>query len=232
MAKSSKNYRASKDLLEDKEFFTVDEALPILLKTSKTKFDGSCEIHMKLGINPKHADQLVRGTLTMPNGTGKKVDIIAIVPDEKIKEAKDAGAIEAGNTDLIEKISGGWLNFDIVVATPSIMKEVGKIAKTLGQKGLMPNPKSGTITDDIKQVIGEIMKGKIEYRNDKQGNLHNVFGKVSFGEEKLKENLKTYIRTVVDAKPVGVKGVYIESITITTTMGPGIHLDIQSATAK
>jgi len=232
MAKRSKNYRAAKELLENKEFFSIDEALPILLKTSKTKFDESCEIHMKLGINPKHADQLVRGTLIMPNGTGKKVNVIAIVPDEKIKEAKDAGAIEAGNTDLIDKINSGWMDFDVVVATPSIMKEVGKIAKTLGQKGLMPNPKSGTITDDVKQVIGEIIKGKIEYRNDKQGNLHNVFGKISFGEAKLKENLKSYIRAVVDAKPVGVKGVYIQSITITTTMGPGIHLNVQEATAK
>jgi len=232
MAKRSKNYRAAKELLENKEFFSIDEALPILLKTSKTKFDESCEIHMKLGINPKHADQLVRGTLIMPNGTGKKVNVIAIVPDEKIKEAKDAGAIEAGNTDLIDKINSGWMDFDVVVATPSIMKEVGKIAKTLGQKGLMPNPKSGTITDDVKQVIGEIIKGKIEYRNDKQGNLHNVFGKISFGEAKLKENLKSYIRAVVDAKPVGVKGVYIQSITITTTMGLGIHLNVQEATAK
>ncbi|MCD6109750.1 50S ribosomal protein L1 [bacterium] len=232
MAKRSKNYRAAKELLENKEFFSIDEALPILLKTSKTKFDESCEIHMKLGINPKHADQLVRGTLIMPNGTGKKVNVIAIVPDEKIKEAKDAGAIEAGNTDLIDKINSGWMDFDVVVATPSIMKEVGKIAKTLGQKGLMPNPKSGTITDDVKQVIEEIIKGKIEYRNDKQGNLHNVFGKISFGEAKLKENLKSYIRAVVDAKPVGVKGVYIQSITITTTMGPGIHLNVQEATAK
>lgn len=232
MAKRSKNYRASKELLGDKEFFTIDEALPLLLQTSKTKFDGSCEIHIKLEIDPKHADQLVRGTLSMPHGTGKKVNVIAIVPDEKVKEAKDAGAIEAGNADLIEKISGGWLNFDTVVATPSMMKEIGKVAKTLGQKGLMPNPKSGTVTEDVSQVIGEIMKGKIEYRNDKQGNLHNIFGKISFGEEKLKENLKSYIKAVIDAKPAGVKGVYIQSITVTTTMGPGIHLDVQASTAR
>lgn len=232
MAKRSKNYRASKELLGDKEFFTIDEALPLLVKTSKTKFDGSCEVHMKLGIDPKHADQLVRGTLSMPNGTGKKVNVIAIVPDEKVKEAKAAGAIEAGNADLIERINGGWLDFDTVVATPSMMKEIGKVAKTLGQKGLMPNPKSGTVTEDIGQVVGEIVKGKIEYRNDKQGNLHNIFGKVSFGEAKLKENLQSYIKAIIDAKPSGSKGVYVQSITVTTTMGPGIALDVQEATGK
>ena len=232
MAKRSKNYRAAKDLLGDKEFFSVDEAIPLLIQTAKTKFDSSCEVHIKLGIDPKHADQILRGTLSMPHGTGKKVKVIAIVPDEKVKEAKEAGAVEAGNADLIEKISGGWLDFDTVVATPSMMKEIGKVAKTLGQKGLMPNPKSGTVTEDVGQVIGEIMKGKIEYRNDKQGNLHNIFGKISFGESKLKENLKTYIKTIVDAKPAGVKGVYIQSITLTTTMGPGIHLDTQSAIGK
>jgi len=229
MSKHGKNYRASKELIGDKEFFTIDEAMSLLVKTSKTKFDESCEVHMKLGIDPKQADQLVRGTLSMPHGTGKTVRVIAIVPDEKIKEAKTAGVIEAGNAELIEKINGGWLDFDVVVATPSMMKEIGKIAKTLGQKGLMPNPKSGTVTDDITSVIGEIIKGKIEYRNDKQGNLHNIFGKVSFGEDKLKDNLKDYLKTISEAKPTGVKGVYIESITIGTTMGPGIHLETQDS---
>lgn len=229
MAKRGKNYRASKELLGEKQLFTVDEAIPLLVKTSKTKFDESCEVHMKLGIDPKQADQLVRGTLSMPHGTGKTVKVIAIVPDERTKEAKAAGAMEAGSADLIDKINGGWLDFDVVVATPSMMKEIGKVAKTLGQKGLMPNPKSGTVTEDLKSVIGEIIKGKIEYRNDKQGNLHNIFGKVSFGEDKLKENLKSYIKTIVEAKPTGAKGVYIQSITVTTTMGPGIHLEIQGS---
>jgi large subunit ribosomal protein L1 len=232
MSKHGKNYRASKELLGDKEFFTIDEALPLLLQTAKTKFDESCEIHMNLGIDPKHAEQQLRGTLTMPNGTGKKVKIIAIVPDEKVKEAKAAGAVEAGSAELIEKISEGWLDFDVVVAMPTMMKQIGKVAKTLGQKGLMPNPKSGTVTEDIGQVIGEIMKGKIEYRNDKQANLHNIFGKISFGEAKLRENLESYIKTIVDIKPAGIKGVYIQSITLTTSMGPGIHLDVQSATAR
>lgn len=232
MAKRSKNYRAAKQLLAEKEFFTIDEAIPLLIQTAKTKFDSSCEVHMHLGIDPKQADQQLRGTLTMPHGTGKKVRVIAIVPDEKVKEAKDSGAFEAGNEDLIEKINGGWLDFDVIVATPSMMKKIGKVAKTLGQKGLMPNPKSGTVTEDIGQVVGEIMKGKIEYRNDKQANLHNLFGKISFGEAKLKENLQSYIKTILDAKPAGVKSVYIKSITITTTMGPGIALDIQEVTKK
>lgn len=231
MSKRSKNYRAAKELLEEKEAFTIDEAIPLLLQTSKTKFDGSCEVHMKLGVDPKHADQAVRGTLPLPHGTGKKAKIVAFVPDDKVKEAKDAGAVEAGNADLIEKINGGWLDFEIAVATPDMMKEIGKIAKILGQKGLMPNPKSGTITPDVGKTIGEILKGKIEFRNDKQANLHNIFGKVSFGEGKLKENLEAYIKAIVDAKPSGAKGIYIHSITLSTTMGPGIRLDVQKATA-
>jgi large subunit ribosomal protein L1 len=209
----------------------MDEAIPLLLQTSKTKFDGSCEVHMKLGVDPKHADQAVRGTLSLPHGTGKKVKIVAFVPDDKVKEAKDAGAVEAGNADLIEKINGGWLDFEIAVASPDMMKEIGKIAKILGQKGLMPNPKSGTVTPDVGKVISEIMKGKIEFRNDKQANLHNIFGKVSFGEDKLKENLKTYVKAIMDVKPSGVKGVYINSITLSTTMGPGIRLDVRKVTA-
>jgi large subunit ribosomal protein L1 len=228
MSRRGKKYKAAMEELKEKEFYTLDEAVALLPKTSTTKFDASCEIHMKLGIDPKHADQIVRSTITLPHGTGKKVKIAAFVPDEKIKEAKDAGAVEAGNADLIDKVNGGWLDFDIAVATPDMMKEIGKIAKVLGQKGLMPNPKSGTVTPEPGSVISELMKGKIEFRNDKLGNLHNVFGKVSFGENKLKENLKAYVKAVQDAKPTGVKGVYIQSITLTTSMGPGISIDVQS----
>ena len=232
MAKKGRKYKASKELLKEKLFYSQEEAIPLLLKTGTTKFDPSCEVHMKLGIDPTHADQTVRSTIPLPNGTGKKTKVIAFVPDEKISEAKNAGASEAGSADLIEKILGGWLDFDTAVAHPSIMKELGKIAKILGQKGLMPNPKSGTVTDKIEQVVAEIIKGKIEFRNDKLSNLHNIFGKLSFGEDKLKGNLKTYVKAVQDAKPTGVKGVYIQSITICTTMGPGIHLDTALALAK
>jgi len=221
----SKNYKAAKDLLT-KEAYSVDEAIKLLLESAKTKFDGSCEVHMHLGIDPKQADQALRGTMNLPHGTGKKVKIAAFVPEDKVKECKDAGAIEAGADDLIEKVSKGWLDFDIAVATPDMMKNIGKVAKTLGQKGLMPNPKSGTVTPEPGKVIGELMKGKIEYRNDKLANLHNIFGKVSFGEAKLKENLDAYLKTIVDVKPSGIKGTYIKSATITSTMGPGIALDL------
>lgn len=225
MSKKGKKYRTAKEKLQ-KESYTIDEAIPLLIETSVTKFDSSCEIHMKLGIDPKHADQTLRGTVMLPHGTGKKLKVVAFVPDEKVKEAKGAGAIEAGSEELVEKIAGGWLDFDVAVATPDQMKKIGKIAKILGQQGLMPNPKSGTVTPDPGKTIEEIMKGKVEYRNDKLGNLHNIFGKVSFGEEKLKENLNVYIKAIQEAKPSGVKGVYIRSTTLTTTMGPGIKLEI------
>lgn len=174
----------------------------------------------------KQADQALRGTMNLPHGTGKKVRVAAFVPEDKVKECKDAGAVEAGSEDLIEKVNKGWLDFDIAVATPDMMKEIGKIAKTLGQKGLMPNPKSGTVTPEPGKVIGELMKGKIEYRNDKLANLHNIIGKVSFGEAKLKENLEAYIKTIVDVKPAGVKGTYIKSVTLASTMGPGIPVNL------
>lgn len=229
MSKKGKKYLEVKELLKDKEFYTVDEAVNLLTKTSTTKFDSSCEVHMHLGIDPKQADQAVRAMVTLPHGTGKKLKIVAFVSEDKVKEAKDAGAIEAGSEDLIKKVGGGWLDFDIAVASPDVMKDLGKIAKVLGQKGLMPNPKSGTVTPEIGKTISELMTGKVEFRNDKLSNLHNSFGKVSFGEAKLKENLDVFIKAVKEAKPVGTKGIYIRSITVTTTMGPGIKLDLQEA---
>jgi large subunit ribosomal protein L1 len=228
--KRSKNYKAAKDLLKEKEAYDLDEAISLLLQTAKTKFDSSCEVHMNLGIDPKQADQALRGTMNLPHGTGKKLRVAAFVPEDKVKEAKDAGAIEAGADDLIEKVNEGWSDFDIAVATPDMMKNIGKVAKILGQKGLMPNPKSGTVTPEPGKIIEELMKGKIEYRNDKLGNLHNIFGKVSFGEAKLKENLETYIKKIMEIKPSGIKGTYIKTITLTTTMGPGIKLDVNSVT--
>jgi large subunit ribosomal protein L1 len=232
MPRHGKNYRKVKELLEQDKEYTLKEAIELLPQISTTKFDSSCEVHMKLGVDPKHADQIVRDMVTLPHGTGKAVKIIAFVDDEKAKEAKDAGADEVGSEDLIDKIKGGWLDFDIAVASPDQMRGIGKIAKILGQKGLMPNPKSGTVTPEVGKVISELKKGKIEFRNDKLSNLHNVFGKVSFGEAKLEENLKTYVKAVLDAKPSGVKGTYIQSITITTSMGPGIRLDVQNAQAS
>jgi len=231
MSKHGKKYAEAKALV-DKETYPVDEAVELLKKTSKTKFDATAELHMKLNVDPKHADQNVRGTVALPHGTGKEVRVIAFVDESGAKAAKEAGAIAAGTNELIEKITGGWLEFDVAVADPSQMKELGKIAKILGTKGLMPNPKAGTVSPDVAKTIKEIKKGKIEFRIDKQSNLHAIFGKVSFDAAKLKENLLAVVKAVVEAKPASVKGIYINSITITSTMGPGIHMDVSGLTAE
>ncbi|MEK9133038.1 MAG: 50S ribosomal protein L1 [Patescibacteria group bacterium] len=230
MKTHGKKYNEVKKLV-DKPTYTLTEAVKLLKKTSPTKFDASCEVHMKLGLDPKQADQLLRGTVVMPNGTGKKVRVIAFVQEANQSVAKAAGATEAGADELVEKITKGWLDFDVAVATPDMMKSLGKVAKTLGQKGLMPNPKAGTVTTDVAKTIGEIIKGKVEFRMDKLANVHNIFGKVSFSEPHLEENLKTFIKAINVAKPSGAKGIFIQSITITTTMGPGIRLDTNEAIA-
>jgi len=229
MKHHGKKYNAAKKLVE-KPLYELSEAVALLKKTSTTKFDASCEVHMKLGLDPKQADQLLRGTVVMPNGTGKKVRVIAFVLDSQVNAAKAAGAIEAGADELIDKVAKGWLDFDVAVATPEIMKSMGKVAKTLGQKGLMPNPKAGTVTTDVSKTIGEIIKGKVEFRMDKLANVHNVFGKVSFSEAHLEENLKAFIRAILAAKPSGAKGIFMQSITIASTMGPGIGVDVSKAT--
>lgn len=216
----------------EQKMYSLDEAVALLKKTNPTKFDASCEVHFYLGVDPKQADQNIRTTVALPHGTGKEVRVVAFVGEDKIKEAKAAGAVEAGTDVLIEKIEGGWLGFDVAVATPDQMKNLGKIAKTIGQKGLMPNPKTGTVTTDVAKTISEIKKGKVEIRVDKLSNLHNIFGKVSFDEKMLKENLKAIIKAVMDNKPSSQKGTFLKSITVTTTMGPGIPLDTALATAE
>lgn len=228
MKTRSKNYKASKELIT-KEFYTLKEACELLPQTSKVKFDASVEMHFQLGVDPKHADQIVRFMTTLPNGTGKSYKVIAFVPDDMVAEAKAAGASEAGVEDLIDKISKGWMDFDIAVAHPKVMKDIGKIAKQLGQARKMPNPKAGTVTQDVKETIEEIMKGKIEIRTDKFGNTHNAIGKVSFGSDKIEENARILWQGVIDNKPTGAKGTYIKSVTLTTTMGPAIHLDPSEA---
>lgn len=232
MKRHGKKYREVKKLV-DKPIYELGEAIALLKKTSPTKFDASCEVHMKLGLDPKQADQLLRGTVPMPHGTGKKVRVIAFVAESLQKTAKAAGATEAGADELIEKIVKGWLDFDVAVATPDMMKSLGKVAKTLGQKGLMPNPKAGTVTQaaDVAKTIGEIMKGKVEFRMDKLANVHNIFGKVSFSEAQLEENLRTFLKAIVAAKPAGAKGIFVQSVTVTTTMGPGIRLDVNKTLA-
>jgi large subunit ribosomal protein L1 len=236
MAKHGKKYLEARELVEaglaDKESFSVDEAIELLKKTSTTKFDSTCEVHFRLGVDPKQADQNIRGTVSLPHGTGKEVRVIAFVDDAGVKDAKAAGAVEAGTADLIEKIEKGWLDFDVAVADPSQMKHIGKIAKILGTKGLMPNPKAGTVTPDAAKAIEEIRKGKVEFRVDKLSNLHVVFGKVSFEPEALKENLLSILKAVLDAKPTTIKGVYLKGLSTTTSMGPGVPLDISAATAE
>ncbi|MBU1992259.1 50S ribosomal protein L1 [Patescibacteria group bacterium] len=231
MKKHGKKYREAADLIEKDRLYSLEEGIALLKKTSTTKFDSSVEVHMNLGVNPKHADQMVRATVPLPHGTGKEVRVVAFVNDDHVKEAKAAGAVEAGNEDLIEKITKGWLDFDTAVATPDMMKNLAKIAKTLGQKGLMPNPKAGTVTLEIGTAISEIKKGKVEFRTDKLANLHNIFGKVSFDEAKLVENLKTYLKAINDIKPATLKGTYIKSISLSTTMGPPVRLDVQQVLA-
>ncbi|MFA6918252.1 MAG: 50S ribosomal protein L1, partial [Candidatus Gracilibacteria bacterium] len=185
--KHGKKYLEAAKLVE-KKAYSLDEAVALLKKTNPTKFDASVEVHFYLGVDPKQADQNIRTTVALPHGTGKDVRVVAFVGEEKIKEAKAAGAVEAGTEVLIEKIEGGWLGFDVAIATPDQMKNLGKIAKTIGQKGLMPNPKTGTVTTDVAKTIAEIKKGKVEVRVDKLSNLHNIFGKVSFTEAQLKDN--------------------------------------------
>lgn len=222
--KHGKKYRAVSDKLP-KAPISLEEAIKLLPETSTTKFDASAEIHFKLNIDPRHADQNIRIPVGLPNGTGKEVRVVAFCEDDKVKEAKGAGAIEAGLEKLIEKISEGWTDFDVAVAEPAAMKSIGKVAKILGQKGLMPNPKAGTVGPDVAKMVEEIKKGKVEIRNDKAGNIHVLFGKVSFGDAKLLENVKVIVSAVMDAKPASVKGGYVQSVHLTTAMGPSIKVD-------
>jgi large subunit ribosomal protein L1 len=226
MPKHGKKYREAMKLLQGVSSVGIEQAVELLKRTSTTKFDSTCEIHMKLGIDPTQADQLVRSTIVLPHGTGKKVRVIAFVPDDKVKEAKDAGAVEAGMEDLIEKVKKGFLDFDIAVASPDAMKNMAPIAKTLGTKGLMPNPKAGTVTPEIGKTIKDISGGRVEYRTDKLGQIHQIFGKVSFTDEQLQENLKTLLKAINDAKPATLKSTFIKNISVATSMGPGITMDV------
>jgi len=221
--KHGKKY-AEKAALVSQASYPVAEAAELLTKVSTAKFDATAEAHIRIGADTKQADQLVRTTVTLPHGTGKSVRIAAFVPDDRIDEAKKAGADKAGNEELIKEIEAGTIDFSVAVAVPEVMKSLGKIAKILGQRGLMPNPKAGTVTQDLNRTIAELKKGRIECKMDKQAIIHVPFGKISFGGQKLAENLTTLLDAIKEARPTGIKGVYIRSVTITPTMGPGIRV--------
>jgi len=217
---------AEKAALVEKKSYPLAEATELLSKLSTTKFDATAEVHIRINADTTQADQLVRTTVTLPHGTGKSVTIAAFVQDDLVKEAKEAGAKKAGNEDLIKEVEKGKIDFDIAIATPEVMKTLGKVAKTLGQKGLMPNPKAGTVTTNVKKTIEELKKGRIECKMDTQGIIHTTFGKISFGGQKLAENLQTLIEAIKEEQPSGIKGIYIKSVTIAPSMGPGVKVEV------
>jgi large subunit ribosomal protein L1 len=225
MSKRGKKFQEAKSKVDPLKRYTFEEAIQGALASSFVKFDETVDIAVKLGVDPRHADQMVRGSIILPNGLGKEVKVLVFAKGEKEKEAEEAGADFVGNDDLIEKIKGGWFGFDKAVATPDVMGIVGKIGKMLGPRGLMPNAKTGTVTFDVAKAVNELKAGKIDYRVEKAGIVHAPLGKVSFGPEKILENLSAFMDSIVRNKPAASKGVYIRSIGISTTMGPGFKVD-------
>ncbi len=229
MRKASKKYVEASKKVEKNNTYSVEEAIKLVKETSITKFDGTVEVAIKLNVDPKKADQQLRGSLVLPNGTGKTKKILVIAKGEAAKSAKEAGADFVGDTDMIEKIQKeNWFDYDVIIATPEMMPELGKIGRVLGPKGLMPNPKTGTVTPTPVKTIEDIKKGMVEFRTDSYGNIHTIVGKVSFDENKLVENLEYIINTISKMKPATVKGKFITNISVTSTMGPGIKVDKNS----
>lgn len=229
MPNTGKKYRDATTKVDPEKLYPLAEALALVKETSTVKFDATVELHFKTGIDPKKPDQALRGTLNLPHGSGKKYTIAAIVTDDKVQLAKDAGADEAGLEDLIVELGKGKFKYDVIIATPETMKKVGKAAKVLGQKGVMPNPKSGTVTEDIEKTIKELKAGRVEYRNDKEANLHMPVGKVSFDIQALENNVNMVLKTLRDAKPTGVKGNFLRTMSLSSTMGPGVKVDVNEA---
>ena len=223
----AKLYAKAMEQVDPTKEYAVEEAVELARKVAYAKFDETVELAVHLGVNPKYADQMVRGAVVLPHGTGKQVRVLVFAKGEKEREAQDAGADFVGAEDMVEKIQGGWLDFDTAIATPDLMGQVGRLGKILGPRGLMPNPKVGTVTFDIARAVREVKAGKVEFKVDKAGNVHVPIGKKSFPEERLIENANAVLEALVRAKPAAAKGQYLRSITVSTTMGPGISVDVQ-----
>ncbi|WP_053361308.1 50S ribosomal protein L1 [Bacillus sp. FJAT-27251] len=232
MAKKGKKYQEAAKLVDRSKAYSIQEAIELAKKTSIVKFDATVEAAFRLGVDPKKADQQIRGAVVLPNGTGKTQRVLVFAKGDKAKEAEAAGADYVGDAEYINKIQQGWFEFDVIVATPDMMGEVGKLGRVLGPKGLMPNPKTGTVTFDVTKAVNEIKAGKVEYRVDKAGNIHVPIGKVSFEDQKLVENFNTIFDTMMKVKPAAAKGTYMKNVAVSTTMGPGVKVDPATATAK
>lgn len=228
MAQKSKRFREIDKLYDIEKIYSIDEAIEILKKCPPVKFDQSVELSLKTGVDTRKSEQSVRGTVSLPNGTGKKMIVVVFAKGEKVKEALDAGADYAGNEELLEKIKAGWTDFNAVISTPDMMREVGKLGKILGPHGLMPTPKAGTVTNDVAKAVSEVKAGKVEFKIDKSGVINGIIGKLSFQKEKIAENAKVFLAAIARAKPASAKGQFLKSLAISTTMGPGIKVDLHS----
>ncbi len=225
MAKNGKKYVEVKKKIDPQKKYTVEDALGLVLESAYAKFDESIDVALRLGVDPRHADQMVRGSIVLPHGTGRTTRVLVFAKGEKVKEAEEAGADFVGAEDMAEKIQGGWLEFDKVIATPDMMGTVGKLGRILGPRGMMPNPKLGTVTFDVAKAVGEMKAGRVDFRVDKVGIVHCSVGKVSFGSEKIMDNLKALLEIVLKLKPSSSKGTYLRSVALSSTMGPGVKVD-------
>ncbi|MGI8871898.1 MAG: 50S ribosomal protein L1 [Candidatus Limnocylindria bacterium] len=231
MARHGKKYRAAAQLIDAERRYPIDDAVELLPRVSTSAFDGTIEAHLRLGIDPRHADQLVRGTVVLPHGTGRVTRVVVFAQGEKAQEALRAGADQVGGEDLVKKIDDGWFEFDVAVAAPDMMGMVGRLGKKLGPRGLMPNPKSGTVTFDIERAVSEVKSGRVEFKVDRAGIVHVPVGRASFAAAQLTANIATLVDAVNRAKPSGAKGTYMRTLTVAPTMGPGVRVDIPSALA-
>ena len=224
--KRSKGYNNALSLFDHNKKYSVSEACDLVKKTSSVKYDAQVRVSFKLNVDPRHADQQIRGAMVLPAGTGRSQKVLVVTQGAKMEEAKNAGADYVGDKEILDKIKGGWFDFDVIVATPDMMGELGKLGKILGPKGLMPNPKTGTVTPNVAGAVSEIKKGKVEYRVDKDGNINCLVGKVSFESKDLEANFNALANAIIKARPAAVKGIYIQSVTLSSNMGPGIKVDV------